>query len=445
MSIKLADTLAPMADFPVAMAEHIEFSDGENLQKKLDDGSLGGSGGATYTELSQEEYDTLSDEERLNGSEYRTYDTGRIYKLGVLYGKCFDDAAISTDSTWSSSKTSAEFDKKQDDIRAKRIFYQRNGSANPQYALIATIENVSAQTSFVNPLQIQGTYGTLSGTASNFDIMINARNGLNTNMIKGYQWFGVKTHADIVVTKSDDGNTGYIYADFPNAYGYITANVIKSQNDKYVVADAFKRVSSMEGTEVARLSTSSGVVALSALNDTVSNKLTANNNVSMVGLGFTNGEEVNVTNFLGALVAKFGNNGYCDILYANANSAKVVNATGTQSVLINGGILYFSATNDKFPNTTWAYAEAIYYPIEGIQGKMYKFFAKTGGTSGTVVSSGVYQYSSDTELIADSTASTASTWSSSKIASEISNKFLVGTEPPTTDTCPVGCFYGVYE
>jgi hypothetical protein len=42
MAIKLADTLAPMSDFPAAMAEHIEFDDGENLQEKLDGGSLGG-------------------------------------------------------------------------------------------------------------------------------------------------------------------------------------------------------------------------------------------------------------------------------------------------------------------------------------------------------------------------------------------------------------------
>ncbi len=84
MAIKLADTLAPMADFPAAMAEHVEFADGENLQKKLDDGSLGG--GVTYIELSQEEYDALSDEEKNNGSEYRTHDTGNIYKNGVLYG-----------------------------------------------------------------------------------------------------------------------------------------------------------------------------------------------------------------------------------------------------------------------------------------------------------------------------------------------------------------------
>ena len=38
-------------------------------------------------ELSQAEYDTLSDDEKMNGKEYHTYDTGHIYKLGVEYGK----------------------------------------------------------------------------------------------------------------------------------------------------------------------------------------------------------------------------------------------------------------------------------------------------------------------------------------------------------------------
>lgn len=51
MAIKLADTLAPMADFPAAMAEHIEFSDGENLQEKLDNGSLGGGVVKNYLRL----------------------------------------------------------------------------------------------------------------------------------------------------------------------------------------------------------------------------------------------------------------------------------------------------------------------------------------------------------------------------------------------------------
>ena len=84
--IKLADTLAPMADFPAVMAEHTEFADGESLQEKLDNGSLGG-GGASYKQLSQAEYDALTDDEKMDGREYRTYDTGHIYKLGIEYGK----------------------------------------------------------------------------------------------------------------------------------------------------------------------------------------------------------------------------------------------------------------------------------------------------------------------------------------------------------------------
>lgn len=47
--------------------------------------------------------------------------------------------------------------------------------------------------------------------------------------------------------------------------------------------------------------------------------------------------------------------------------------------------------------------------------------------------------------IDDSSTASLKTWSSSKIASTIDNKFLVGTSAPTADTCPVGCFYGVYE
>ena len=81
MAIKLADTLAPMADFPAAMAEHIEFEDGKNLQEKFDEGFVSG------VELLQSEYDSLTDEEKLNGLKYHCTDTGRIYQNGVLYGE----------------------------------------------------------------------------------------------------------------------------------------------------------------------------------------------------------------------------------------------------------------------------------------------------------------------------------------------------------------------
>ena len=54
---------------------------------KTDVTELGGEGGVGHIELTQAEYDALSDEEKMNGKEYRTYDTGHIYKLGIEYGK----------------------------------------------------------------------------------------------------------------------------------------------------------------------------------------------------------------------------------------------------------------------------------------------------------------------------------------------------------------------
>ena len=83
MAIKLADTLAPMSEFPAAMAEHIGFSDGATLQEKFDNKELGG--GDSSVTLTQEEYEALSEEQKLDGLYY-TYDTKRIYKNGVQYG-----------------------------------------------------------------------------------------------------------------------------------------------------------------------------------------------------------------------------------------------------------------------------------------------------------------------------------------------------------------------
>ena len=119
--IKLADTLAPMADFPAVMAEHTAFEDGESLQEKYETGQLGGGGGG-YTQLSQAEYDALTEDEKMNGKEYRTYDTGHIYKLGIEYGK--DGVQISDnetveDKTWSSQKTSSKIAEVETELNAK--------------------------------------------------------------------------------------------------------------------------------------------------------------------------------------------------------------------------------------------------------------------------------------------------------------------------------------
>lgn len=47
MAVKLPDTLVPMADFPSAFAKDVQFTDGENLQDKLDNGKLGSSSSGT--------------------------------------------------------------------------------------------------------------------------------------------------------------------------------------------------------------------------------------------------------------------------------------------------------------------------------------------------------------------------------------------------------------
>ena len=47
MAVKLPDTLVPMADFPSAYAKDVQFTDGENLQDKLDNGKLGSSSSGT--------------------------------------------------------------------------------------------------------------------------------------------------------------------------------------------------------------------------------------------------------------------------------------------------------------------------------------------------------------------------------------------------------------
>ena len=103
MAIKLADTLAPMADFPAAMAEHIEFDDGKSLQEKYDLGELGGEGGGGHIELTQAEYDALSEDEKLNGATYFITDA-----IGGGDGAGIDDNSISTETTWSSAKIFTE-------------------------------------------------------------------------------------------------------------------------------------------------------------------------------------------------------------------------------------------------------------------------------------------------------------------------------------------------
>lgn len=89
MAVKIFDTMTTATpNFPLAYAEKINIvkSDGteDNLQNLFNAGELGG--GDSSIVLSQAEYDALSDEEKMSDQEYLCYDTGRIYKLDVVFG-----------------------------------------------------------------------------------------------------------------------------------------------------------------------------------------------------------------------------------------------------------------------------------------------------------------------------------------------------------------------
>lgn len=89
MSVKIFDTMTTATpNFPLAYAEKINIvkEDGSeaDIQTLYNNGELGG-GGDSSTTLTQEEYEALTEEQKLDGLYY-TYDTKRIYKNGVQYG-----------------------------------------------------------------------------------------------------------------------------------------------------------------------------------------------------------------------------------------------------------------------------------------------------------------------------------------------------------------------
>lgn len=90
MSVKIFDTMTTATpNFPLAYAEkiNVKLQDGteDNLQNLFDNDGLIGGGGDSSITLTQEEYEALPEEQKLDGLYY-TYDTKRIYKNGVQYG-----------------------------------------------------------------------------------------------------------------------------------------------------------------------------------------------------------------------------------------------------------------------------------------------------------------------------------------------------------------------
>ena len=89
MALKLPDSAVPMGDFPVAKAVDIDFDDGENLQEKLDNGTLGGGGGSPAPEKQIKDW--------VSGSNYLEGDY--IYHEGEIYRCLTSNSDVGFDET----------------------------------------------------------------------------------------------------------------------------------------------------------------------------------------------------------------------------------------------------------------------------------------------------------------------------------------------------------
>ena len=87
MALKLPDSAVPMGDFPVAKAVDIDFDDGENLQEKLDNGTLGGGGGSPEKQI----------KDWVSGSSYLEGDY--IYHEGEIYRCLTSNSDVGFDET----------------------------------------------------------------------------------------------------------------------------------------------------------------------------------------------------------------------------------------------------------------------------------------------------------------------------------------------------------
>ena len=81
--IKLADTLAPMADFPAVEAKDVAFNDNKSLQEKYDNGELGGGSGSGE----ENKIDSIS----INGSPI-TPDENK--NVDITVPDAYDDTAL---------------------------------------------------------------------------------------------------------------------------------------------------------------------------------------------------------------------------------------------------------------------------------------------------------------------------------------------------------------
>lgn len=196
------------------------------------------------------------------------YVSGEIDKKAAI-----DDTQTIETSVWSSKKTSDELATKQENMSVRKVYARRNSSTN-KYILLSTID-MSKITYIGQPLRIKGVIGNMaSNDTANIDLTINARSGFAQRMLCGTITTkgSLSNNANIIITKSDDEKTAYVYLYCISIYGYIDAEIYLG-SVHYSVPSTFDLVETMQGTEYTNLLDNAYVVAEVGINDTVSSTI----------------------------------------------------------------------------------------------------------------------------------------------------------------------------
>lgn len=196
------------------------------------------------------------------------YVDGEIDKKAAI-----DDTQAIETSVWSSQKTSDEITKKQDNLSARKVYVRRNSSTN-KYVLLATID-MRIITNLGQPLRIKGVIGNMAANdTANIDLMVNARGGFAQRMLCGTitSKGSLSNNANIIITKSDDEKTAYVYLYCISPYGYIDVEMYLG-SVHYSVPSTFDLVGTMQGTEYTNLLDNTYVVTEVGINDTTSSTI----------------------------------------------------------------------------------------------------------------------------------------------------------------------------